>query len=160
MLENDHGTDFLPMRLAAALVAALIILTLVAACSRDIALQSSKAAARACADRIAAIAAAEYAEACPGSEGAQIDVTVPAIVRAMTFGAPSTEWLEEEKGRSYTIQFNDGSNESRFLGLPLGSGGQPFRGCPAVLYPGEYSVSIRVEAVDDRLMALIYAEAS
>lgn len=161
MLKNDCGADFLPMRLAAVIVTVLILLASTVAYSLEVAGQSSKVAARACAARIAAVATVEYVDGCPDhGAGTWMDLTVPASVRKIVFGATTPEASEEDAGGTYLIQYADGSSETYFTGLPLGSGSPSCKGSPLVLYPGRYAIGIRTETVDGRPMALVYAEAA
>jgi hypothetical protein len=159
MLENEDGTDFLPVRLATVLIIASLVLVSAAVYATEVGGQASKAAARDCASKIVAIAAAEYAESCPGQgSGALADVAVPGIVCRMTFGLEPAGSPAEGTG-TYSIRYVDGSDEIYLSGVPLGSGSPPsVRGGPLVLYPGRYSIRIRTEEVDGRLMALLYVE--
>ncbi len=62
---------------------------------------------------------------------------------------------------TYTIQYQDGSNETWFTEAPMGAGGpDPACGEPLVLYPGRYSVRIRIGLVNGSIMALICPEAA
>jgi len=159
MLENDCGADFLPMRLATVMVIVLILLASAAAYVADVTDQSSKAAARACVARIAAMASVEYAEGCPDSgAGAQLDLSVPAGIRTIVLGAAAPEASGDSTVGTCLIRYIDGSSETYFAGLPLGSRGPGGRGGPIVLYPGRYAIGIRTETVDGRPMVLIHAE--
>jgi hypothetical protein len=155
MLENDEGADFLPVKLAIVLIATTLVLTFTIPYPLALIDRSSTVTARAAAARIAATALAEYAEGCPGAgEGVRADVTIPANVRMIVFGP-------EKQADSYTIYYRDGSSETYFAGAPLGAGGPvPACGGPLALYPGRYSVRIRIEAVNGSLTALLYPEAA
>jgi hypothetical protein len=161
MLENDDGTDFLPMRLVAVLVIASFVLVSAAVYAMEVVGQSSKETARACASKIIAVAAAEYAESCPGSgDGAIVDVLVPANVDRMSFGTTGSNGdSRAEETTACSIRYADGTDELHLAAVPLCSGGPGSgRGGPLVLYPGRYSVRIRTEEFNGRLMATIYAE--
>jgi hypothetical protein len=155
MLENEEGADFLPMRLVAVLVIASLVLISAAIYVTEVIGQSSKAAARACVSKIIAVAAAEYAESCPGTgDGAIVDALIPANVYRMTFGAGPAE-----DTTACSIRYTDGTDELYRAAVPLCSGDPvPGRGGPLVLSPGRYSVRIRTEEINGRLMAVIYAE--
>ncbi len=160
MLENDVGADFLPMRLVAVMVIVLILLASAAAYASDITSQSSKAAARAGIARIAAVASVEYAEDCPDSgDATQLGLSVPAIVRTIVIGAASSDASGEGAMGACHIHYVDGSCETYYAGLPLGSGDPAGKGGPIVLFPGRYTIDICVEILDGRPMAMIYAEA-
>lgn len=161
MLENDDGADFLPVKLATVLILATIILAFTTSYTLSLIERLSTVTVRTSAARIAATAQAEYAEGCPGAgDGVQTAVTVPGSIRMIVFGSVRTNTLAEWVG-TYTIQYRDGSNETYFTGAPLGAGGPaPVRGGPVVLYPGQYSVRIGIEAVNGNIMALIYPEAT
>jgi hypothetical protein len=161
MLENEDGTDFLPMRLVAVLVIASLVLVSAMIYAMEVVGQSSKETARACASKIIAVAAAEYAESCPGSgDGAIVDVLVPANVYQMTFGATGGDGdCQTEETTACSIRYADGAGELHLAAVPLCSGGPgPGRGGPLVLGPGRYSIRIRIEENNGRLMAMIYAE--
>ena len=68
MLQNDDGADFLPMKLAAVLVAASMAMILAATCVMGLIDKSSTTEARACGARIAGMAMAEYADGCTDHE--------------------------------------------------------------------------------------------
>lgn len=155
MMKNDDGADFLPMRLLAVLVVTSLVLLASGEYVAQWADQSSKAAARACAAKIVATAAAEYAESVPGHGGTCIDVCVPGCVRWIALGAAETGGAGRSDGNVCCLQFADGSREYLAAGVPLGSGSGP-----AVLYPGRYTVRIRTETVNGSIMELIDAEAA
>lgn len=143
------------MRLLAVLVIAALVLISAAIYAKEIVGQSSKGTARACASKIVAVAAAEYAESCPGTgDGAIVDVLVPANVYSMTFGVSRTE-----DTTACSIRYTDGTDELRFAAVPLCAGDPgPGRGGPLILRQGRYSIRIRTEEINGRLMAAIYAE--
>ena len=165
MLENDEGADFLPMRLIAVLIVAVLALAVAAIALTDAVGLSSKAAARACAARIVAMATSEYANSCPDrSDGARFEAYVPGCVCTMAFGlAAEVEGStpSEDEHCLCRLQFADGCEETVLAGVPLGAGGPlPGRGEPLVLYPGQYDICVRAETVNGSVMALIYAEAA
>jgi hypothetical protein len=159
MMKNDDGTDFLPVKLATVLLVATIVLAFTIAHTQALFDRSSKVMARESAASIAATALAEYTEGLPGAgEGVRTDVTVPGNVRRIVFSSVPANDAAEWAG-TYTIQFQDGSNETYFAGAPLGAGDSAMlRGGPVSLYPGHYSVRIRIEGVNGIMMALIYPE--
>jgi hypothetical protein len=159
MLENDSGADFLPMRLATVLVISSLVLVSTAVYVYEVAGQSTRAAARDCALKIAATAMAEYTESCPGrGYGAIVSLSVPDCVRTITFGRGPANGATGRTG-TCSIQYADGSSELHLTGVPLGSGCQgPGRGGPLVLYPGKYSIRICTEEVDGSVMALLHVE--
>jgi hypothetical protein len=161
MRKNDEGAEFLPMKLVTVLILAAIVLAFALSYTLAFIDRSSTAMARASAARIATLALTEYAEGCTGAgDGVQTAVKVPGSVRMIVFGSVRTNSLAEWAG-TYTIQYRDGSNETYFAGAPLGAGGSaPARGGPLVLYPGQYSLRIGIEAVNGNMMALIYPEAA
>jgi hypothetical protein len=156
MMKNDEGTDFLPVRLVAVLIIASLVLVSAAACALEIAGELSKAAARDCASRIAAVAAAEYTESCPGKgDGVLMDVSVPDSVARLTFGPG-----QAGESSAYSLQYADGSCETYLPGVPVGSGSTAHgRGGQVVLCPGNYRIRVAVEDIDGRMMALLYVEA-
>lgn len=161
MLKNDDGADFLPVKLATVLILTTIVLAFTTSNTLAIIDRLSMVTVRTSAARIAATAQAEYAEGCPGAgDGALTDLRVPGNVHMLVFGSVQANSPGEPAG-TYTIQYRDGSNETYFTGAPLGAGGPaPARGGPVVLYPGQYSVRIGIEAVNGNMMALIYPEAT
>ncbi|OPY30776.1 MAG: hypothetical protein A4E28_00134 [Methanocella sp. PtaU1.Bin125] len=149
------------MKLAGVMVAATMAVTLAATCVTGLIDQSSTAVARACGARIAAVAAAEYADGCVvNSDRILTGLTVPGNVRMIVFGtAPGNGGTTHCTGM-YTIQYNDGRNETYFTIAPLGADGPgPARGSPLTLYPGRYVIHISIRPVDGRMMALIGPEA-
>lgn len=166
MRENEDGADFLPMRLTTVLIVTSLVLVSMAVQANEIIGQSSKAAARDCALKIIATAAAEYAEGCPGTgEGALIAVTLPESVNRMTIGPAPADSMADDADRAAadtgacSLCYTDGSDELYLAGVPLGNGSPPEgRGGPLVLGPGRYSIRINTEEVDGRLMALLHAE--
>ncbi len=161
MLKNDDGADFLPVKLATVLIVTTIVLAFTTSCTLAIIDRLSTVTARTSAARIAATALAEYAEGCPGAgDGTRTDVSVPGNVRMIVFSSVPTNGTAERAG-TYTIQYQDGSNETYFPAAPLGAGTPATgRGGPLVLYPGHYSVRIGIEGVNGSMMALIYPEAT
>jgi len=161
MLENDAGADFLPMRLIVVLIASAILVAAAVSYASGVAGRSSTVAGRAAAVEVAEIARAEYATGCPDTgNGTCIEVLVPGSVRQVTFGAASAGEAADGCTRAYAIQYADGSNETYLTDVPLGAGcPSQARGGPAVLYPGRYMVTVRVETVNGSLMALLYQEA-
>jgi hypothetical protein len=159
MLENEDGSDFLPMRLTTVLIVASLVLVGMAVQANEIVGQLSKAAAKDCALKIVAAAAAEYTDGCPvQGEGTIIAVTLPESVSRMTFGPVPAENLAADTG-ACSLHYTDGSDEQFLAGVPLGKGGPPEeRGGPLILSPGRYSIRISTENVDGRLMALLYVE--
>ena len=159
MRENEDGADFLPMRLTTVLIVASIVLAGMAIQANEIIGQSSKSAARDCALKIIAAAAAEYTEGCPGpGEGTLIAVTLPESVNRMTIGPAPADGTTADTG-TCSLHYTDGSDELYLAGVPLGNGSPPEgRGGPLVLGPGRYSIRINTEEVDGRLMALLHAE--
>jgi Flp pilus assembly protein TadG len=161
MIKNDDGTDFLPMKLATVLIVTIIVLTFSLACTLALIDRSSTVTARASAARIAATALAVYAEGCPGTVDCTLtDVLIPGNVRMVVFSSVPTNGTAEWAG-TYTIQYQDGSNETHITGVPLCAGTPATgRGGPLVLYSGRYSVRIGIEGINGIMMALIYPEAT
>ncbi len=162
MLENTDGADFLPMRLVTVLVAASIAIALAATYVLALIDESSTSGARACAARIAETAAAEYADGCIDGEGLILTgLTVPGNVRMITFGEAPANGPVAPRAGMYTIQFKDGGNETFFTEAPLGDGSPGLAyGGPLALYPGRYTVSIRIGSVNGSIMALVLPEAA
>ncbi len=166
MLKNEDGADFLPMRLAAVMVAASVALAFAATYAMALIDRSSVAAARASAAGIVGVAAAEYAEGCPGSgDGVLIGVSVPGNVLMIEFGTMPAGGAPiggtQNAAGVYTIHYIGGNNETYFSGVPLGMD-SPDQACggPFVLYPGRYTVRIRIQLVNGSVMALIDPEAA
>ncbi len=152
---------FLPMRLVTVMVITSLILVSAVVYATEVVRQSSKETARACASKIIAVAAAEYAESCPGlGDGAIFDALVPAGVYRMTFGATDVSGDSQTEGTTAcSIRYADGTDELYLAGIPLCSGGPgPGRGGPLVLYPGRYSIRIGTGKINGRLVAMINAE--
>jgi hypothetical protein len=162
MLENDDGADFLPMKLAAVLVAASVAIALGVTYALALIDESATTEARACAARISETAAAEYADGCVDEEGCVLTgLTVPDCVRMITFGTVPVNGPEAHRTGTYTIQYKDGSNETCFTEALLGTGSPgPAYGGPLALYPGRYAVSISIRSVNGSIMALICPEAA
>ena len=125
MWENEDGADFLPMRLVTVMVITSLILVSAVVYATEVVRQSSKETARACASKIIAVAAAEYAESCPGlGDGAIFDALVPAGVYRMTFGATDVSGDSQTEGTTAcSIRYADGTDELYLAGIPLCSGG-------------------------------------
>lgn len=159
MLENEDGADFLPMRLTSVLIVASLVLVGMAVHANEIVGQSSKTAARDCALKIIAVAAAEYTEGCPGQgEGTLIAVMLPESVNRMTIGPAPADSTEAYTG-ACSLHYTDGSDELYLAGVPLGNGSPPEgRGGSLVLSPGRYTIRIKTEDVNGRLMALLHVE--
>jgi hypothetical protein len=159
MRENEDGADFLPMRLTTVLIVASLVLAGMAVRANDIVGQWSKAAARDCALKIIAVAAAEYAESCPGQgEGTLVAITLPESVKRLTIGPAPADSAAADAG-ACSLHYTDGSDELYLAGVPLGNGGPPEgRGEALVLGPGRYSIRIEAEEVNGRLMALLNVE--
>jgi hypothetical protein len=125
-MQDEHGVDFLGMRLAIVLAAAALLIAIAGIYAERQAHEASKDEARLEAGRIAAMASAEYSSGCPGSVSA-LSVHIPSSVRRVSYGL--------EDAGAYTIEFADGTNETytaacRFL--------------PAVLYPGRHTLELEL----------------
>lgn len=120
---DERGADFLGMRLTVVLVAAALLLAFAAAYVDAFADRASRERARQEASRIAGLARAEYAAGGPDS-GTSIQVAIPRCVKRLAFD-----------GSAYTIEFEDGSMETRPAGCPF---------IAAALYPGTYRLDIAV----------------
>jgi hypothetical protein len=162
MLQNDDGTDFLPVRLATVLVAASIAMILAAAGVMGLIDRSATIEARACGARIAGMAMAEYADGCADrSDSVLTGLTVPGNVRMIIFGTVPGSGPVTRRSGTYTIQYRDGRNETYITETPLGAYGPgPECGGPLVLYPGRYSIHICIRPVNGSMMALICPEAA
>ncbi|HTY90520.1 MAG TPA: hypothetical protein VMC84_05025 [Methanocella sp.] len=120
---DERGVDFLGMRLIVVLIAAALLLSGVAVYVEEYAERSSMEQARREASRVDSLARAEYDAGGPGSS-APITVCIPMSVKCMVFN-----------GTTYSIEFADGSQETRASGC---------RFSPAALYPGTYRLDVAV----------------
>lgn len=120
---DERGVDFLGMRLIVVLIATALLLSFSAVYVEGYVDWSSREQARQEASRISGLARAEYAAGGPGS-GVSISVTIPGCVKRICFD-----------GNLCSIEFADGSLETRFPGCPF---------LPATLYPGTYRLDLTV----------------
>ncbi len=125
-MRDEHGVDFLGMRLAIVLATAALLIAIAGAYAERHAYEASKEEARREAGRIAAMASAEYASGCPGSVSA-LSVHIPSSVYRISYGL--------DDARAYAIEFTDGTSETytaacRFL--------------PAVLYQGRHALELEI----------------
>lgn len=130
-MPDEKGVDFLGMRLIVVLIAAALLVSAASVYVEGYVDRSSRDQVRREASRITSLAGAEYAAGTPGS-AAPISVTIPGCVKCITFA-----------GNAYSIEFADGSNETHISGCPF---------LPARLYPGEYSLELKI--VDDGTYAV------
>lgn len=160
MRENDEGADFMPMKLAVVLVAAAIVVALAGISVLGLVDGISKTTARAGAAKIAATAACEYADSCADGSGVALSgITIPGNVRMITFGAMTGTDQDASRDDMYNIQYDDGSTETYFTNVPLGADipGVGY-GKSLMIYPGRYTIHIRIGPVNGSQKALLRPE--
>lgn len=149
--------DFLTMRLVVVLTAAAALITLSTLYLNSFMAWFGEDRARQEANRVAELAREEYALGAPGS-GSTLSVTFPGSIKRIVYGsAPGGDVAPASN--VYFIEFRDGSVETYVADCRFAYGNRSTGAAydaPVTLYPGEYTLDIKVEKVNDTYYAVIY----
>jgi hypothetical protein len=160
MLSCDKGADFLTMRIVVVLMIAAALIAMAAVYVDGYTAGFSMDRARQEAARIAEASRSEYVESCPDAgEGSAIDVTVPGSVRRIVFGGSINDTGVERDARAYFIEYPDGSAGTYVSDARFAYGNDTDHtasDAPVALYPGDYSLRIRLLTVNGSVDAVIY----